>query len=101
MYHRVLANILALVVCATFFCSAPFALAAEDSQDTSGLTPLVTLLGQVDDAAFQLDLLKGIQQGLAGRRSVPMPKDWPGVYDRLAKSKNAARQGKKKNSASC
>jgi len=61
----------------------------QSESDTSGLAPLVTLLGQVDDAAFQLDLLKGIQQGLAGRRNVDMPKDWPGVYKKLAKSKNA------------
>ncbi len=60
--------------------------AAEDAPE--GVVALVDLLGQVDDASFQLDLLKGINDGLKGRRSVAMPAKWPGVYKKLAVSNN-------------
>lgn len=60
--------------------------APSSAQDTSGLDGLVTLLAEVDDADFQLDLLKGIRDGLQGRKSVPMPKGWKEVYPKLAKS---------------
>jgi len=53
-----------------------------------GVVALVNLIGEVDDASFQLDLLKGINEGLKGRRSVVMPKGWPAVYAKLSKSKN-------------
>ena len=56
------------------------------ANDDSGLDGLVTLLADVEDADFQLDLLKGIRDGLQGRKSVPMPKGWSDVYPKLAKS---------------
>ena len=64
-----------------------FGSALSASTDDSGLDGLVTLLADVDDADFQLDLLKGIRDGLAGRKNVPMPKGWSDVYPKLAKSK--------------
>ena len=59
------------------------------SADDSGLDGLVTLLAEVDDADFQLDLLKGIRDGLAGRKNVTMPKGWNELYPKLAKSEKA------------
>lgn len=56
------------------------------ADDDSGLDGLVGLLAEVDDADFQLDLLKGIRDGLRGRKSVPMPAGWSDVYPKLAKS---------------
>ncbi len=61
------------------------AFAADNQPD---LGPLVQLLGQIDDAEFQLDLLKGMREGLRGRKRLEMPKDWPTVYPKLAKSPN-------------
>ena len=61
---------------------------AEDS--SSGLSALVNLLSQVDDAGLHLDLLKGMHQALEGRRSVKMPDGWPAAYGKLAKSKSKA-----------
>lgn len=58
----------------------------DDEKAASTLGPLVELLGQVDDADFQLDLLKGMRQGLKGRRQAALPPGWPQVYARLAKS---------------
>lgn len=58
--------------------------------ETSGIDSLVTLLREIDDPDFQLDLLTGIQDGLKGRRRVAMPEDWPEVYQgRLATSTNS------------
>lgn len=61
--------------------------AADDS--TEGLVALTELLGTSDDAQFQLDLLKGMSEGLKGRRGVPMPTGWDKVAEKLAKSPNA------------
>ena len=63
--------------------------AAEPEDASSSLAPLVELLGSVDDANFQLDLLTGIRAGLKGRKSVPMPEGWKEIYPKLAKSEKA------------
>ncbi len=57
---------------------------AEDAPD--GVAAIVQVLGQIDDADLQVDLLKGMHQSLAGRRKVQMPTGWRGVYVRLARS---------------
>jgi len=75
---------LLLVITVTGFSTAT---AAED--DDSGLAALVEVLADTDDAAFQLDLLKGMGEGLKGRKQVTMPQAWPKVYGKLARSKNA------------
>lgn len=56
----------------------------------SNLSPLVRLLGQIDDADFQLDVLRGIYDAVKGRRSIAMPDGWKRVYPKLAKSRKAA-----------
>ncbi len=53
------------------------------------LDALVQVLNEVDDPAFQLDILKGMGDGLKGRRNVPMPKGWESLETKLAKSPNA------------
>ncbi len=57
--------------------------------DDSSLDGLVGLIAQVDDPGFHLDLLKGMRDGLRGRKQVPMPKGWAEVYPKLASSKSA------------
>ncbi len=54
--------------------------------DDSNLTPLLQLAAESDDPEFQRDILGGIREGLRGRRSVPMPEEWPRTYGLLAKS---------------
>ena len=64
----------------------PQALRADDS----GLEPLVQVLGELDDAAVQSDLLLGMREGLKGRKTVAMPKGWSEAFAKLAKSDSAA-----------
>lgn len=62
-------------------------LPVQDGDDNLGA--LVGILKEVDDPAFQLDILRGIRDGLKGRPSVKMPAGWAEIYERLAKSPNA------------
>ncbi|HEY7863259.1 MAG TPA: family 16 glycoside hydrolase, partial [Thermoanaerobaculia bacterium] len=57
--------------------------------DDDNLGALVSILKETDDDAFRLDILRGIRDGLKGRPSVPMPRGWSDVSERLAKSPNA------------
>jgi putative membrane-bound dehydrogenase-like protein len=47
---------------------------------------LVGELGKVKETSGQLSFLRGIAQALVGRRQVAMPKSWPAVAAKLAKS---------------
>jgi putative heme-binding domain-containing protein len=49
----------------------------------------VQVLGTSDDAQFHLDILKGMADGLKGRRNVKMPAGWEEAAAKLAKSPNA------------
>jgi len=60
---------------------------AQSSGDT--LSPLVQVLAQSDDAQLQLDILKGISDGLKGQSRVSMPKGWETAAKKLAQSPNA------------
>jgi putative membrane-bound dehydrogenase-like protein len=55
---------------------------------TPGLPPLIEVLGRIDDAALQTDVLAGIQKALEGRRQEMMPKEWPKAYAHLTESKS-------------
>src|SRR5689334_4416168 len=55
----------------------------------SSLEPLVKVLDQASDPAVQRDVLVGIHEALADRRSVPMPAGWETVYRKLDKSPDA------------
>lgn len=58
---------------------------AELDDRQTGLALLVDALHMASDRpATQADLLSGILRGLEGSRSVPMPANWPAVYQRLA-----------------
>ena len=76
--------VVALVTGAAF--SLPLR-AADDATD--GLAALVELLGSSDDAQFQYDVLKGLSDGLKGRREVKMPAGWEPVAEKLTKSSDA------------
>src|SRR6185369_4456511 len=53
------------------------------------LSALVQLLDVSEDPQFQLDLLKGMSEGLKGRRGVKMPEKWDVVEKKLSSSPNA------------
>jgi len=58
------------------------------AQNDDALPALVEVLGQTDDPQFQFDVLKGMSEGLRGRRGVKMPAGWEEVSAKLAKSPN-------------
>src|SRR5690242_7962717 len=51
---------------------------------------LVDRLARTGDAAGQLDLLRQINEGIKGKRQLPMPDGWRPVYDRLAAAEDDA-----------
>ncbi len=59
------------------------------TQDAEALAALVGVLKESNDAAFQLDILKGIAAALKGQRNIRMPKGWSDIAPKLAKSSNA------------
>ena len=59
------------------------------AQDDDPLPALLQVLGTSDDAQFHLDILKGMSDGLKGRRNVKMPAGWEEAAAKLAKSPNA------------
>src|SRR5438552_4006550 len=65
------------------FFLAPMVRAEDDA-----LPALVQVLSQTDDPQFQFDVLKGMSEGLKGRRAVPMPRGWEEVSVKLSKSPN-------------
>lgn len=55
----------------------------------AGLEALVQLLDRSDDDGLRQELLAGIEQGLAGRRTVTMPAGWSAAYPKLQASRDA------------
>src|SRR3954469_12137269 len=53
------------------------------------LETLVRLLSASDDPAVQRDVLGGMSDALAGRRTVPAPAGWAEVYRKLSASSDA------------
>ena len=86
MSIRPFANVIILVLLLWNACGT-VARAADDPD--AGLAALTELLGSSDDPQFQLDVLKGMSEGLKGRRGVTMPVGWDQVAGKLAKSPNA------------
>jgi putative membrane-bound dehydrogenase-like protein len=64
---------------------------ASMAEEKAGLDSLVKLLAGAVDAA-RLDILGGILEGLAGRRTVAMPASWTTTYAALQKSSDDAVQ---------
>lgn len=69
--------------------AAPVPAAAGGGPDDSGVAVLVEVLATSDDPEFQLDILKGINAAIEGRRRVEAPAGWAAVRDKLLESKNA------------
>src|SRR5688572_17265276 len=59
------------------------------AQNEEALVALVQVLGQNEDVQFQLDVLRGMSEGLKGRRGVKMPQGWDEVATKLGESSNA------------
>jgi putative heme-binding domain-containing protein len=59
------------------------------AQTDDALPALVQVLGQSDDPQFQFDVLKGMSEGLKGRRGVKMPAGWEEVAAKLKNSSNS------------
>lgn len=68
--------------------SLAFSFSNTCADDPPDLDALVQLIAQLDDPAVQFDLLKGMREGLKGRKSVKMPNAWKALYPKLAKSKS-------------
>ena len=75
MRHAAFFVILTLVV------PALEVVAAEPASD--GVALLVNVLADSDDAQLQLDVLKGMNAAMEGRRRVAPPAAWPAVRDKL------------------
>lgn len=74
-------SILALGLALTFVA------AAEEAPPV--LSILTQQIAKTDDAATQLNLLRGMNAALKGRRGVTAPPEWAAVAEKLGKSSNA------------
>ena len=61
---------------------------SETAPDGEGVAVLLDILGESDDAGLQLDVLKGINAAMEGRRKVAPPEKWAAVRGRLLGSGN-------------
>lgn len=68
---------------------------AQSAKDT--LSPLVSVLAQSNDPQLQLDILKGMSDGLRGQGRVAMPAGWDKVAQKLAQSPDAKVQEMARN----
>ncbi len=59
-------------------------------QSEDSLSALVQVLQQADDPQLQLDVLKGLSEGLKGQRGVKMPAGWETLETKLNQSSNPA-----------
>ena len=62
--------------------------AAPSSVSHSALPALIDALRKSDDPQFQLDVLKGMADGLKGRRDIQMPAGWDALARKLKESPN-------------
>jgi len=58
-------------------------------QTNDPLVMLTGLLAQSEDAQFQLDVLRGMSEGVKGQRNLAMPKGWEAIETKLGGSSNA------------
>jgi len=70
------------------FLTLASSLAAGQAQSDEPLQVLVRLLQQKDEPQFQLDLLRGLSEGLRGQRTASMPAGWDVVEKKLSQSDN-------------
>ena len=64
--------------------------APDESQNDEGVGVLIGVLAENQDPDFQLDVLKGINAAMEGRRKVTPPPEWRAVREKLFNSKSAA-----------
>ena len=72
-----------------FLLTAALPLALLRAQSDDALPILVQVLASTDDAQVQLDILKGMGDGLKGRRGVKAPAGWDALATKLGQSSNA------------
>jgi len=72
-----------------FWAGAALVMADVLAGSDDPLPALVEVLRQSDDPQFQLDILKGMREGLKGRRDVKLPAGWDELAARLGKSPNS------------
>lgn len=73
----------------SFAAAAVMPVVGAYADETSRLAPLVSLLGKVDDAAIQKDVLTGMLQALEGKKALAPPSEWAAVSPKLLDSGNA------------
>lgn len=83
MFQRILATASLLTILVL-----PLSAADPPQAASRTMAPLVRILAESDDAAVQLDVLRGMHEALQGRRSIAAPERWSEVYRKLAGSKN-------------
>ncbi|MFP6901617.1 MAG: hypothetical protein VCA36_11785 [Opitutales bacterium] len=71
---------LVIILCSTHVVPA---------QAADNLEPILQLILEIDDPAFHRDLLKGMRDGLAGRRNLSAPPSWKKVSAKLSESPDA------------
>lgn len=89
MHRRTWSIFLILTLCANAMHSGSAPVAADEQAASEGVEVLANLLLNSDDENLQRDVLTGMTDALRGRRSTPMPKDWPAAYKKLSVSRDA------------
>lgn len=80
-----------ILVAASLLFIGDISLSAADPPKAASpaLTPLVRILVETNDAAVQLDVLRGMCEALQGRRNITAPEDWSKVHRKLADGNDA------------
>jgi len=89
MHRDVLFIAVPLVLCLGHLRPAAVADNGPAESRASELEPLVRLLLEVDDNAFRIDVLQGMEDALRGRKNVPVPPSWAEVARKLSVSSDA------------
>src|ERR1051325_8825651 len=76
--------LIALVLSGALVCNG----AAASNSGSEALPALIRVLAKSEDPQFQLDILKGMSDGLKGRRRVEMPAGWEEAAGKLSRSAN-------------
>jgi putative heme-binding domain-containing protein len=79
--RRLLSGVLVLAALTTSRVGA--ARADDGAGDAEGVAVLLPMLAESADPQFQLDILKGINSAMEGRRNVAAPQGWAAVRDKL------------------
>ena len=73
---------------ATFACCHSFPLGAAELNESQTLDLLVRVISNVKDDSTRASLLRGMLDGLEGRRSIPEPVGWDRLREQLESSEN-------------